>query len=57
MQTYGIIFVDWNGESNIFGPQVNPSSDGSDPWNENDISVLYGIPITDFDVMKLGTIH
>lgn len=69
METYGIIIVDWNGGSNYFGPNLGAiansgtsggacsSSTCTNPWNETDISALNGIPMSDFDVMTLGTIN
>lgn len=69
METYGIIIVDWNGGSNYFGPNLGAlaktgtsggacsSATCTNPWNEADISALNGIPMTDFDVMTLGTIN
>lgn len=69
METYGVIVVDWNGGSNYFGPNLGAlantgtsggacsSSTCTNPWNETDISALNGIPMSDFDVMTLGTIN
>lgn len=57
MQTYGILVVDHNGSSSSFGPSVMMKSDGTNPWDANDLSALNGIPITAFDVITLGTIH
>jgi hypothetical protein len=58
MEKYGLIVVDHDGANRTtFGPTLNPNSDGTSPWNASDVGVLDGIPITDFDVMTLGTIH
>lgn len=69
METYGIIIVDWNGGSNYFGPNLGgiadtgtsggpcSSSTCTNPWNATDLSVLDGIPLSDFEVMALGTVH
>lgn len=57
LQTYGAIVIDWNGQSHIFGPALQPTRSRSNPWNETDVAALNGIPITDFDLMKLGTYY
>jgi hypothetical protein len=54
METYGIIVLDWNGTSDAFGPGLQPTRSGSNPWHETDVYALNGIPITDFDIMKMG---
>lgn len=63
MATYGIIWGDSN-NNNVFGDNLAPKSDGTNPWSESDVIELYGgnsdglgITIDDFDVLTLGTIH
>jgi hypothetical protein len=57
LQTYGAIVTDHNGTSDVFTTQLSPTSNGSNPWDESDVSQLNGIPMSDFDVMRLGTIR
>jgi len=57
LETYGLIVTDHNGEASVFSTQLGANSDGTNPWNQNDVAQLNGIPITDFDVMTLGTVH
>jgi hypothetical protein len=56
LETYGAIVMDHDGPYN-YGIQLSESANGTNPWNANDVAALNGIPITDFDVMTLGTIH
>lgn len=57
MQTYGILVIDWNGTSHAFGPYLQPTRSRTNPWSETDVAALNGIPITDFDLMTMGTYH
>lgn len=57
MQTYGVVVIDWNGQGHLFGPALQPTRSRTNPWNETDVSALNGIPITDFDLMTMGTYH
>jgi len=57
LETYGAIVTDHNGTSNLITTQLGPTSSGSNPWNQTDLQHLDGIPLSDFDVMKVGTIH
>lgn len=57
LETYGAIVTDHNGTSSSFGIALAPTNTGANPWNETDVEHLNGIPITDFDIMTVGTIH
>lgn len=57
METYGIVIVDWNSSGHMFGPGLEPTRSGADPWNETDVAALNGIPITDFDIMTMTTYY
>jgi hypothetical protein len=57
LETYGAIVMDHNGESNLYNIMISEEVNGTNPWNESDVSKLNGIPLTDWDVMTLGTIH
>lgn len=57
LETYGAIVMDHNGESHLYNIMISEKADGTNPWNESDVSRLNGIPLTDWDVMTLGTIH
>jgi hypothetical protein len=56
LETYGAIVVDHDG-TNTYQIRLGPTSTGSDPWNETDVQKLNGIPLSDWQVMALGTIH
>jgi hypothetical protein len=56
LETYGAIVGDHDGVT-TYQIRLAETGDGTNPWNANDVDVLNGIPITDWDVMTLGTIH
>ena len=56
LETYGAIVADHNGSA-VFNIILGLTSSGMNPWHENDLAHLNGIPMSDFDVMTLGTVH
>jgi hypothetical protein len=56
LQRYGAIVMDHDGVD-TYQIRLAPAADGSNPWNQSDVEVLNGIPITDWDVMQLGAVH
>jgi hypothetical protein len=58
LKQYGMILTDYTGGTNSGGIRLGLSSTGSNPWNKSDYGVfLNSVHITNFEVMKLGTIH
>jgi hypothetical protein len=57
METYGAIVMDYNGASGLYSTVLGQTSTGNNPWNASDVSVLNGIPLSDWDVMTLGTVY
>jgi hypothetical protein len=63
LKIYGMMLTDSSNmpPANSYGYaglRLGLNADGSNPWNDGDMSSLLDrVRITDFDVMKLGTIH
>lgn len=58
LKQYGMVLNDYTGLNDGGGLRFGTSSNGANPWNSADLSqLLKYVHITDFDVMKLGTIH
>jgi hypothetical protein len=57
LQTYGAMVMDHDGVGNAYLIQLARSSDGTNPWNNADVSALAGIPLNYWDLMKLGHVH
>jgi hypothetical protein len=54
MKTYGVYLADTGSSGNAI--YFANAADGSDPWDDQDLSSLSSITMSDFDVLKLGTI-
>lgn len=63
LETYGAIVMDHNGcpascsGAQLYSTRLSATSSGGNPWNEDDVSALNGIPLSDWDVMSLGDVH
>lgn len=55
MKTYGIYLADTGGPGNAL--YFTNASDGSNPWNNQDLGSLSKISISDFDVLKLEQVQ
>jgi hypothetical protein len=62
LKTYGMILTDHGSPAGTFGFGLAPRADGTNPWNADDVSAISatsggGIPLREFDIMTLGTLH
>jgi hypothetical protein len=56
LETYGAIIVDHDGVD-TYQIRLSETANGTNPWDASDVAALNGIPITDWDVMSLGTVR
>lgn len=57
LKSYGMIVMDHGTSNGTFQIELGESSNGSNPWNSSDLSAITGIPLSDFEVMTLGTVY